>query len=319
MTPRSACKKPDAIKPEQISENFSIAKLLAILMVATGHYFGSILWVPVTIGLFVFAFSSGYFSAKRYCGKIDWRSFWANKIKRLAPPLLVVNLFLLLLFLIEGKSGLLTFHTALAWLGLSGFLDWLGIHNQSPFGNGLWFFTVLLIFYAIFPLLHAVTSNGRRALAFIIVSAAICMLGRFYASPPYMLWLTIFGFCFGMFAARIAWKPRYVFSWLILLVCGVFLLGANLLGFKQLNLLLLAALSISTVAVLLSTPFRLTQVGSLQVLLPCVLEIYLLHTYLFVEVPGLPRIFGYVISMTMVLVLAYGLYRIRLQLMRRLS
>ncbi len=225
-----------SIEPAQISENFSIAKLLSILMVATGHYFeGTILWVPVTVGLFIFAFSSGYFSANRYDEKIKWRNFWGNKVRRLLPSLMVVNLFLLALFLVEARNGLLTFHTLLAWFGLSGILDWLGIHNQSPFGNGLWFFTVLLIFYLVYPLLSAVVSTRERAFVFIGISAIVCTFGHVFASPPYALWLTVFGFCFGVFAGRVNWRPRNLYSWISLIGCGLFFLLLNYFGFKIFN------------------------------------------------------------------------------------
>ena len=36
----------------QASFNFAVAKVLAILLVVTGHFFdGTVLWVPVTVGL----------------------------------------------------------------------------------------------------------------------------------------------------------------------------------------------------------------------------------------------------------------------------
>ena len=104
-------------RAEEISESFSVAKFLAILLVVTGHYFeGSLLWIPVTIGLFVFSFSSGYFTSERYFGHIAIKKFWAGKFKRLLPPLLIVNIFLLLLFLWQGKDDIFHPHTIMAWV-----------------------------------------------------------------------------------------------------------------------------------------------------------------------------------------------------------
>ena len=51
----------------KISRNFQIAKVLAILLVVVGHFgLGVSLWQLVTVGLFVFGFSSGYFTSAKY-------------------------------------------------------------------------------------------------------------------------------------------------------------------------------------------------------------------------------------------------------------
>ena len=66
------------------SRNYSVAKVLSILTVTAGHWFtGTILWIPVTFGLFVFAFSSGYFTSASYGERIERRKFWRNKFQRL--------------------------------------------------------------------------------------------------------------------------------------------------------------------------------------------------------------------------------------------
>ena len=142
------------ITRQEVSENFTLAKFLAIILVSTGHYFeGSLLWVPVTVGLFVFAFASGYFTAIKHTPSLPLKAFWSAKLKRLGPSLIVINLFLLALFLLQGREGIWHPHTLLGITGLSGFLNWLDIKSQSPFGAGLWFLTVLLLFYLIYPLL----------------------------------------------------------------------------------------------------------------------------------------------------------------------
>ena len=48
-----------------MSFNYSVFKVLSILMVVTGHWhfnFQLPLWIPITIGLFIFAFSSALFT-----------------------------------------------------------------------------------------------------------------------------------------------------------------------------------------------------------------------------------------------------------------
>ena len=296
----------------QISENFSVAKLLAILLVATGHYFdGSLLWVPVSIGLFVFSFSSGYFSAGRYHGRLDFRQFWSSKFRRLLPALFIVNIFLMLIFLWQGKSGIWHTHTLFAWFGLSGILDWLGIRNASPFGNGLWFLTVLLLFYMAYPLVNALCASRNNAFVFIACFAVICFLGQLHAPQPYMLWLTVFGFGFGVFASRVNWHPSRFFAFSSLIVIAALFLMANILGFKQFNILFIAAMAMGTVAILLCLPLRESNIGPLALWVPCVLEIYLLHTYVFVRLPELGNAIGYFLSMVLVLAFAYAVSKIR--------
>jgi peptidoglycan/LPS O-acetylase OafA/YrhL len=297
---------------EQISENFSVAKLLAILLVVTGHYFdGSLLWVPVSIGLFVFSFSSGYFSAARYQGVLDIRKFWSGKFRRLLPALFVVNIFLLLIFVMQGRSGIWHHHTIIAWFGLSGILDWFGIRNASPFGNGLWFFTALLIFYVVYPVFNSLCSSRSRSVIFIFCFAIICFLGQVYASLPYMLWLTIFGFGFGVFASRVDWHPSRAFAWSGLGVVVLVFLIVNIFGYKQLNIIFIALMSIYAVAILLCAPLHERYIGPLALWIPCVLEIYLLHTYIFVRSPALGDAMGYLLSMLLVLSCAYAMFRMR--------
>ena len=137
-----------------ISYNFSIAKVLAILMVVTGHYFTKtipILWIPTTVALFIFAFSSGIFTSLKYRNNFNIKLFWKKKFVRLIPNLIVINIFLFVVFVYQHKAGIFTWHTLPALFGMSGVLNWLKIDNLSPFGYGLWFFTLLFInFYTYF-------------------------------------------------------------------------------------------------------------------------------------------------------------------------
>ncbi len=51
---------------EDVSCNFSIAKIQAIIVVVIGHFFNGLVWIPTTFGLFVFTFSSGFFTSQKY-------------------------------------------------------------------------------------------------------------------------------------------------------------------------------------------------------------------------------------------------------------
>ena len=67
-----------------VSFNFSVAKVAAILLVVSGHYFSdSLLWIPVTMGLFLFAYASGRFTSSRYAGNLSLKTFWWRKLVRL--------------------------------------------------------------------------------------------------------------------------------------------------------------------------------------------------------------------------------------------
>lgn len=305
----------DVEAAKYISSNFSVAKLLSIILVATGHYFDHLpLWIPVSLGLFVFSFSSGYFSSSRYRGTIDFRKFFLSKLQRLLPALLAINMFLLVFFLIDGRGGIVHPHTVIAWLGLSGFLDWFGIRNESPFGNGLWFFTVLLLFYAVYPAINIASSSRRHAFGFITILALVCILGQAYAPQPYMLWLTVFGFGFGVFANRVSWLPSKMYSWIALAVLVLAFLLANISGYKQYNLIFVALMSIASVAILMSTPLPMRMIGPLALWIPCILEIYLLHTYLFIRSSDIGIFASYLLSMAVILLVSIVLFKIRVGL-----
>ena len=110
-----------------------MAKVLSIFTVVLGHshLLPVNIWVTVTIGLLVFSFSSGYFTSLKYNGDFSKKEFWLKNGKRLGVNLIVINVFLLILFLIQGRSGIWTWHTIVNMLGLNGFLNWFYIQNTG--------------------------------------------------------------------------------------------------------------------------------------------------------------------------------------------
>lgn len=185
---------------EDVSQNFSVAKVLSILKVLTGDCFSEIaLWVSTTVALFVFGFSSGFFTAAKYSESVSIYIFWRRKIDRLAYHLLVINLFLLIFLMVTAKKGLFSWHTVVSLFGLTGFLNWFKIPNKSPRGLGLWFFTLLLIFYALYPLLSFLNRSKVRACIFILFSIAILTTLHFTIRMGHMLWMTAIAFLLGPF------------------------------------------------------------------------------------------------------------------------
>lgn len=293
---------------------------MAILAVACGHYFPKTpLWVIAEVALVIFAFSSGYFTALRYAGHYDFGGFWRSKMSRLGVPLLVINVFLVILFIVVQRPGILSLHTPLALVGMSGLYDWLGIHNQSAFGNGLWFFTVLILFYFTYPLLAKLFVSRSLAWAALGASAALCVLGERFASPNYALWQVIFGFIFGVFAGRQGWFPPRRATASVFLVLFFAALALNALHLKQLNPGLFDSLSIASVAILLSFRLPLWATAWTKPLAGCVLEIYFIHTYLFLPHALLGPASGFILSMLLIIASAWLLHRVSSAMLRQRS
>ena len=72
---------------EDQSYNFAVAKIVAILVVFVAHYFEGPLWVFGGSAMFVFAFSSGWFTARKYAHPVAAGAFYRAKISRLLVPL----------------------------------------------------------------------------------------------------------------------------------------------------------------------------------------------------------------------------------------
>lgn len=286
------------------SLNFYYAKFFAILVVATGHYFeGSLLWIPATVCLFIFGFSSGYFTAGKNDKNLNIHQFWLAKIRRLGPTLIVVSTFLAVVFAFEGRTGIVSWHSLISIVGMSGFLDWFAVKNLSPFGNGLWFLTVLWLFYMLYPVLAVSCKTKMGAWISLGLSFLICTAGNFYASPPYALWPTVFSFVFGVFIRRVEWSPKPLISILLAIFVAIVMFGFNIAGVKLINYYLLIMMSILVVGFLLSNnSCLLKNYGQLSAV-GCVFEIYLIHSYLFIRTDFV--VVGYVGSLIVILVAAY--------------
>ncbi|MEW6118392.1 MAG: acyltransferase family protein [Nitrospirota bacterium] len=296
-------------RQDRISSNFNALKALSILAVVAGHFLGDLplLWVPATFGLLVFAYSSAYFTARKYRGRFDLKVYWSRKVYRLGIDLLVINLFLLCLFILQGRKGILSWHTAVNAAGLNGFLNWFRIPNESPFGAGMWFFTLLLLFYGIYPLMNRVLKN-RTVISLFFVSA-IGLLWWLHHTVVYghMLWLTTGGFLYGFVAARadLRMSASGAAGASILLFLLLFIAN-SLFKIKLFNFILLFALFCS--GMLLVEHLRLHS-ALLSFFSKYIFEIYLLHSYLFFEVTG-TRLVDVPLSFLMVLIAAVILARL---------
>ena len=292
------------------SFNFRLAKVLAIYLVVTGHWFGGPLWMPVTVGLFLFAFSSGLFTAQRYGHDLDRGAFWRNKLERLGLRYWVILGALSLLLAVEGKP-LLHWHSLVHAVGLSGFLNWFGIRNHSALGAGLWFFTLLLLFYVSYPLLARLCASPRSALVTALVSVVGALILQERVQVGHELWLTAAGFIVGVAYGRhvpaAGARLGTGLGWLVLLLVGATGVFNVVLGWKMFNHLLIVLTAVSLCAWLEKTALSdnaLTRgLARLDVM---VLEVFLIHMYLFVHPTG-KSVVDFLLSLVLITAVAWGL------------
>lgn len=293
----------------RISLNFSIAKVIAIFTVLAGHWFSpSILWIPVTVGLFIFAFSSGYFTSRRYGADLGIGRFWRNKLERLGVRYWVILGFLAVVVALRGGT-LFHWHTLMHFFGLSGVLNWMGIHNRSGLGAGLWFFTLLLVFYLSYPLLAKACRSTPRAVVVAVASTVIAIYLEQQSRIGHELWLTSLGFILGV--AYGMPRPR-LRAWPAVLVatlgCAA-LLVAHRIGLKDANTALIALTSIACCVWLANdTGLHWHGLARLARLEDYLLEIFLIHTYLFVR-PTHNTLLDLAISTIVIVAVAVALNR----------
>ncbi len=300
---------------DDISYNFNVAKVLSILMVATGHYFGGILWIHATFALFIFAFSSGFFTSRKYQHSFNKTKFWNAKIVRLRNPIFVIDIFLLLIFLAQKRPGILTWQTLPSLIGVNGFLTWFKLTNPSPFGAGLWFFTLLLLFYTFYPLIALLNKKHSSAISFVVIFLLLTTILHHTLPIGHMLWMTMFAFILGSYSGVYvrAIHPT-IFSSAAAISCLLLLSVNVLLDYNQLNYHLILIASISIIGYLLNRRLPDFVLSKLLPLSGCIIQIYFIHTYLFLKnITNVPLV-DYAITMLVIVIAAYFLSKISARL-----
>lgn len=270
------------ISSQVVSRNFETIKVLSILIVLWGHFFEEIdlAWIPVTVGLIVFSFSSGYFTSLKYRKPYDLKVYFKNKINRLFSRLLVINLFLLFLFLVQQREGIFNWHTVVNMLGFNGFLNWFYIENQSPFGAGMWFFTLLLLFYLVYPVLERISTDYTWVFSFVFILLALFLNTKI--KYGHALWLTSCGFVTGVSMGKKELCPSLAVSIVALILSMFAMVTCNLyFGIKRLNPLLLLAIALLSNCSVLRWKYLLRWFDVIVMSVSgCLLEIYLVHPYI---------------------------------------
>ncbi len=299
------------LRGSPVGFNFEVGKVVAIVLVVIGHFLpGKDLWIPVTCGLFLFGFGSGFFTSARYRAAFDWRRFWRNKATRLLPHLVVINVFLFLLFLTKGTEGIWTWQTPIHLFGLTGLLNWFGVPNESPFGAGLWFFTLLLIFYAVYPLLR-LTFQSTRLAAIVTTAGAMAALVLTRLLPMgHALWLTAWSFLLGMTAERLNLSARPAVAALVgALFAGALVVLNTAVNTRVINAPLIMGVAASACFWLKSITLPRAMFAPLSALSKAVFAIYFIHTYLFVH-PTRSAVVNLLVSLALICCIAIVLSNI---------
>ena len=303
-----------------ISFNFSVFKVLSILCVATSHWPSMEtlpMWIPTSIGLVIFSFSSGFFTTRIYGVDVDVRAFWRKKVERLAVRYWFLLACLSVLLLAEGKT-VFHWHSLVHVFGLSGFLNLAG-PSASALGAGLWFFTLLLLFYLAFPYLARLAVASRGNIMVPLLAAVVFFWLNEFVVLPFSLWLTALGFILGVFAGMYGTRVPAWASLAITLASLVLLLMSNIVfGYESANGVLVGVACIAANLWLMRV--RLPQWGifrALAKLESCLLEIFIIHTYLFMHPTGIGAL-DFAITMTSVIVAAWILNILGSKLVKRI-
>jgi hypothetical protein len=301
----------NAARPSSASLNFSVAKVIAIFLVAAGHWFvGTSLWILATFGLFVFAFSSAYFTSEIYGVHVERKRFWSRKFERLGIRYWAILTFLCALLAIEGKQ-IFHWHTLIHFIGLSGVLNWLEIPNHSALGAGLWFFTLLLIFYFAYPYIAKLCAMKLTASVVVIASTVAAVYLEAWVNVGHELWLTSVGFVWGTVCGL--HKPK-TGAYAPALAVGIFTATLLTLNYSfhdnRLNNLLIVVICISIslwlASVRLTWSTMATNIAALE---PFLLEVFIIHTYFFIHPTGSSTI-DFLASMVLTILTAILLSRI---------
>lgn len=290
-----------------ISFNFSLFKVLSILCVATSHWPSMQtlpMWIPTTIGLVIFSFSSGLFTTRIYGVDLDVRAFWRKKVERLAVRYWFLLAFLSVILLAEGRT-VFHWHSLVHVFGLSGFLNLAG-PSASALGAGLWFFTLLLMFYLAYPYLARLAAASRGNVMVPMLTTLLFFYLNHAVVLPFSLWLTALGFILGVFVGMYGTRLPARVSLAMTLVSLAILLANNLVfGYKSVNGVLVGVACIATNLWLMQAQLPKWKIlQALARLETCLLEIFIIHTYLFIHPTGIGPL-DFAMTMSLVIVVAW--------------
>ena len=187
------------------------------------------------IALCLFGFASGYFTALIYGSSPQPLAFAINCA---ASARTCWQSICCCWHCFCGKGRhIFNWQSLLGVFGLSGWLNWLYLPpNPSPFGAGLWYFTLLLLFYLGYPLLTRSAQRSGWVTGIVCAAAAGVAAIRTSAIRAHMLWfyriqfLLRCGTCQPALARRLETFPLLLTALVSGFVLAWWLFGAPLKG-----------------------------------------------------------------------------------------
>jgi len=273
---------------ERTSKVFDILKVFSMFFVFLAHFVGAVypeipIWLLASFALFIFGFSSAYFTSEKYFGNFSLKQYFGNKIKRLYVGLAVIFVFLGLLFFVEGRQNIFSFQSLMQYLGFGGILNWFSIENTSPFGAGMWFITLLLIFYLLFPILNRFIAGKIQTWTFMVLGIICLYVWSMFFYPGTSLFLTasafILGFGFSRLKLKLSSGHALYLALLSVAFFGVYAFFV-LIKFKQFNFFFQFFMYLCAMLFLLRVPLIIKLFNPISFLSMCLLEFYLIAPYL---------------------------------------
>lgn len=300
-----------------ISSSARVFKPIAIFCIAFGHFYDvskihigvlDYWWNISSIALIYFTISSAYFTGIKYNDNLEVKKYIVNKVYRIGIKLVLANLFISLLSIARGRDGIFNAYSIVHFLGLSGFLNWFNIPNHSRLGAGMWFLTLLFIFYAAYPILRKIYQDKTKSIVFTFISLLILIVLDKKIRMGHMLWITMSGYFIGLFFSRqnlTHWVGciKNISLLFIVIISHVIL---NILNIKLLNGSLLIAAATMIFILSSNLVFYTTIVNIFRPLDSCIFEIFIIHSYLFFY-PTDIFVLNCIISFSIIIFIAIGL------------
>ncbi len=223
-------------------------------------------------------------------------------------PLFVANFFILTLLALSGKQNVLHWHSLLAFLGLSGFIRFFGMISGTPLGNGLWFLTLLWIYYLVFPIFERLCRDHHIGRNLVLITGIGALVLSKLTSPGVALWETAWFFLWGTYAGKHPPKPNRALYFFVTVACAVAIPIAHAMQADPVIITaLIAGIGIGVVLLLTTFPLPVQWSAPFAPLSVMMLEIYVVHTYLFVRLSREP-IIDLMVSFVLILGMAAVLH-----------
>jgi hypothetical protein len=146
------------------------------------------------------------------------------------------------------------------------------------------------------------------AISFVIIFLVFTTIMQYMLPMGHNLWMTAFAFILGSYTGVYGRARRISLVVTVMAISILFLLSLNLLfNHKELNYYLILIAAISIVGFLLNGRLPRIVLNKLLALSGCIIQIYFIHTYLFLRhVTNIPLV-DYTITMFVILIVAYFL------------